>query len=59
MDLDRLLEPFDTRAVVPGSGVMNLGSVQTFRAMLKACADDWVDLIDNDLFAKAVRGTSN
>jgi hypothetical protein len=54
-ELDRLLTPFDDRAVVPGSAVMNLGSVQTFRAMLKACAGDWVSLTEGDLFAKAAQ----
>ena len=40
-DLDQLLGKFQGRVVVLGSGVMNLGSVQSFRAMAKACAESW------------------
>jgi hypothetical protein len=54
-ELDRLLEPFGSRAVVPGSCVMNLGSVATFRAMLKACSGDWYELEEDDLFGEARR----
>jgi hypothetical protein len=43
-DLDRLLGEFQGRVVVPGSGVMNLGSVQTYRAMAKACAESWSEV---------------
>jgi hypothetical protein len=42
--LDRLLAEFDGRAVVPGSGVMDLGSVQAFRAMAKGCAESWSEI---------------
>jgi hypothetical protein len=39
--LDRLLTKFAGRAVVPGSGVMNLGSVHAFTAMAKGSAEAW------------------
>jgi hypothetical protein len=46
VELDRLLAPFDGRVVVPGSGVMNLGPVETFRAMAKGCAEAWGSIDD-------------
>jgi hypothetical protein len=51
--LDRRLEPLASRSVVPGSVVMNLGSVDAFRAMLKACAGKWVELEMGRHFEKA------
>jgi hypothetical protein len=49
--LNKRLEPFagervagelvDGELVVPGSGVMNLGSVHSFRALLYGCAGEW------------------
>lgn len=39
--LNRRLDPFAAQAVVPGSAVMNLGSVYSFLAMLFACEENW------------------
>jgi conflict system STAND superfamily ATPase len=46
------LTPFAGQVVVPGSVVMNLGAVDSYRAMLYPCAGDWGGHVAEGLFDK-------